>query len=986
MALSRAYQWLSIGIPLLMFLALWAMCAEPAGAMTDEELVAIRDGFAARRDAMLKSLAGTPFKPAAKRPPLKPGRGRYTRHYSYSVTDFAMKAFLLDEQLETANQALQENCRFYTENELERNDRDSFYWAADVVCRMVEFFGPHGSMAPGRLTPETETAVLEMAWVYCKDTSNVADAETAISQTWHIHESENHHLQRFSTVWHFSKFLKNDSRYSSRLYDDGKTPAQHYQAWTDYTKEFLRERAKKGLFVEVASKGYGFQSLKCIHSFYDFADDPTLRRRAGYLLDLFWATWAEEQIDGVRGGGKTRVYQGRNSQFQTGDAIDQLAWYYLGRGKSSPPQGNFFSFITSDYRMPLVVMDMALDTTGRGSYEITQRRMGLALEGYYGPPDYRLRTDFGGILRYSYCTPDFIVGTLMCEARPFEDWTMISSQNRWHGVVFAGDPNARIYPQCRAEKEAVTFNQQWSVQKKGTLISQRLAGKQYGRGPEEMRVWFSQPGLENRQEKDGWILVEAPQAYAAVRPVAGESRWAKAGGGDWLCLDDASSPVIIEVASKKQFADYRAFQGAILAAPIKFDAAVLTYTGLSGDRFTFYADYSQLPQINDQPIDLAPKRVFDSPFVQSDWNSGVVTIQKGERKLTLYFNSPVPAMERLRISEDGEGFVLAKSGQPFLPWGFNFVGEFGRIVEEYWADDWPSVEEDFRRMRELGANVVRLHLQVGTYMKSPKEVDQNALGLLRRTLDLGQKCGLYLDLTGLGCYHLDAVPPWFDGLSEAERWEVQARFWDAIAKTCAGHPAVFCYDLMNEPVVGKAKEGEHPWLLGELEGFYFVQRISNDPKGRTSEVIAEVWVSKMVEAIRKHDRDALVTAGVIPWAQVWPTAKPLFYAPDVARHLDFVSVHFYPKSGEKEKTLTALAVYDIGKPLVVEEIFPLKCSMEELDQFIDGAKPRVDGWISHYFGNSIEEHAAGAEPSGELVAKFLEYWREKGDKIRAPQK
>ncbi len=347
--------------------------------------------------------------------------------------------------------------------------------------------------------------------------------------------------------------------------------------------------------------------------------------------------------------------------------------------------------------------------------------------------------------------------------------------------------------------------------------------------------------------------------------------------------------------------------------------------------------------------------------------------------------SVLKAMDRVGISEDGKGFVLAESGKTFVPWGFNFVGEFGHIVEEYWGDDWPSVEEDFRRMRELDANVVRLHLQVGTYMKTAEEVDQSALDLLRCTLDLGQECGLYLDLTGLGCYHLDAVPPWFDKLSEADRWQVQARFWEAIAQTCAGHPAVFCYDLMNEPVVTKAKEGEHPWLAGELEGFYFVQRISNDPKGRTSQTIAEAWVSMMVEAIRKHDRSTLVTVGVIPWAQVWPTAKPLFYSPEVARHLDFVSVHFYPKKGEVEKTLTALAVYDIGKPLVVEETFPMNCPLEEMDEFIEGAKPRVDGWISHYFGNSIEEHADGTEPFGESTAKFLEYWRDKGLKVQATQ-
>jgi len=335
-------------------------------------------------------------------------------------------------------------------------------------------------------------------------------------------------------------------------------------------------------------------------------------------------------------------------------------------------------------------------------------------------------------------------------------------------------------------------------------------------------------------------------------------------------------------------------------------------------------------------------------------------------------------MEMVRVSEDGKGFVLADSRAPFVPWGFNFIGEFGQIVEEYWVDDWPGVEEDFRRMRKLGANVVRLHLQLGTYMKTAEDVDPAAVKRLKRTLDLARDCGLRLNLAGLGCYRLDRVPPWYDKLGEADRWQVQARFWEGIAGACAGHPAVFCYDLMNEPVVTRAKEGEHPWLLGELGGLYFVQRISNEPGERTSQTIAEAWVKKMKGAIRKHDRKHLLTVGVIPWAYTFPGAKPLFYSPKVARHLDFVSVHFYPKSNEVEKALRALAVYDIGKPLVVGETFPMRCTLEEMDQFVDGANGRVDGWIGHYFGHSIKEHAAGAKPGGKKVAEFLKYWREKG--------
>lgn len=344
-------------------------------------------------------------------------------------------------------------------------------------------------------------------------------------------------------------------------------------------------------------------------------------------------------------------------------------------------------------------------------------------------------------------------------------------------------------------------------------------------------------------------------------------------------------------------------------------------------------------------------------------------------------DDPAP-MQKVHVSDDGRRFVVGNTGESFVPWGFNYLGEFGKLVEESWATDWERVERDFREMRKLGANVVRVHLQFGTYMKAQNEFDKAELGRLRRMLDLARETGLYLDLTGLSCYRIENVPTWYDALDETERWDVQARWWDKIAETCAGHPAVFCYDLMNEPVINEPKEGEHAWLGGEpLGGFYFVQRISKAPGDRTSVEIAEAWAKQLTTAIRAKDPQTLITVGAIPWAQVWATAKPVFYSPEAGKHFDFVSVHFYPKAGEIEKTVAALAVYDIGKPLVVEEVFPLACSIEELDEFIEKSKDRADGWVGHYFGKTIDEHRKGKTINDAITAGFLEYWREKGKAI-----
>ena len=76
----------------------------------------------------------------------------------------------------------------------------------------------------------------------------------------------------------------------------------------------------------------------------------------------------------------------------------------------------------------------------------------------------------------------------------------------------------------------------------------------------------------------------------------------------------------------------------------------------------------------------------------------------------------------------------------------------------------------------------------------------------------------------------------------------------------------------------------------------------------------------------------------------------------MAGSLDFVSVHFYPRKGDIKNALKVLGVYDIGKPLVVEEMYPLLCSQDELNAFIDGSRKIAEGWVSFYWGESIDDY------------------------------
>jgi len=309
-------------------------------------------------------------------------------------------------------------------------------------------------------------------------------------------------------------------------------------------------------------------------------------------------------------------------------------------------------------------------------------------------------------------------------------------------------------------------------------------------------------------------------------------------------------------------------------------------------------------------------------------------------------------LDRIRVADDGKGFVLAASGKPFTPWGLNY-GNAGRMIEDFWDADWATVAGDFRDMKGLGANVVRVHLQFGRFMDGPDRPNGKALDRLGKLIVLGEETGLYLDLTGLGCYRKADVPGWYDRLSEEDRWAAQARFWGAIARRCARSPAVFCYDLMNEPFAGGDKK-PGDWYSGKLiGGLDFVQWIALDVRGRRREEIARAWVKRLSAAIREHDKSHLITVGLLPWVPGWGHLSG-FVPEKVAPELDFVSVHVYPEKSKVGEAIKVLEKFAVGKPVVIEETFPLACSTAELGEFIKRSRGTACGWMGHYDGMTPE--------------------------------
>ena len=602
--------------------------------LPDTTLIVIRDGFNARVAEYFEEQKDIPLSK------WKSSGWNEPQRHSYPLIEYATVNLWFQQNIDSANIALVEYADYFINDPEKILHRDHFHWHSEMALRLIEFFGTNGIKTPGLIKPETENKILEAVWLYAKrrqedqvDANTKAEADHKISNTWYIYESENHHAQSFTTLWHFSKLIKDRPGFKDRKYDDGRTARQHFESWNEYLKIYFAERAKKGIYVEIMSRDYNHKSVKGMFNVYDFTTDPELKRKAEYYLNLYFTYWGQEQIDGIAGGAKSRLYQDINQ------GTSEYGYLFFGIGEKPRFQSVLLSAMTTSYRPPLVVVDIVCDRKGRGIYEVKQHPLGLAKDGEYGPPVYHMRTDYGGILRYSYCTPDFVIGTCMYEARPREDWTLISSQNRSHGVNFAGHENAAILPQCEKTSSNRSYNSQWSVQNKGTLICQKLETNQRaGRSV----VWFSEDGLSEPLEEGDWIFAETNGAFAAVKIVSGRYSWEEEPGrtkGKWLVCEKEYSPVILEVDQKSNYKSFKEFRKKILAQPLKFANNTLAYKSIYGDDFTFYADYSKSPKINGLTVNYAPEKVYDSPFLQSDWNSGIVHIQKGNRELILDFNS-----------------------------------------------------------------------------------------------------------------------------------------------------------------------------------------------------------------------------------------------------------------------------------------------------------------------------------------------------------
>ena len=322
---------------------------------------------------------------------------------------------------------------------------------------------------------------------------------------------------------------------------------------------------------------------------------------------------------------------------------------------------------------------------------------------------------------------------------------------------------------------------------------------------------------------------------------------------------------------------------------------------------------------------------------------------------------PAAGLERLSVTEDG--FVGAATGSPMRFWGGDL-------------DVQPDIEvmvADFREVRRMGVNVIRLLLETEDYLVAPAceacdpTVDTDAVDHLGDVAAAAFEAGLYLDVTGNGIARHHHNGSWFDELDaspedEERRWAAQELFWVAVATELEPYSSIAWYDLINEPTLPAVGEPATSWCFIEDKppdkpcwnpNVVKSMMDPDDPtQPRNANELAETWTIRMRDAVKVGAGD---TSHPVSVGQISFCGGPLNRASQV--HADFDSLHMYPQDDNVVDRINRVRTCkQPGRPLVIEETYlALKVSETTMEQWLDGTEVYTAGYLGHFQGHTTSE-------------------------------
>ncbi|MFN7919647.1 MAG: hypothetical protein U0Q16_06095 [Bryobacteraceae bacterium] len=519
--------------------------------------------------------------------------------------------------------------------------RQDAEWCSRKLIQLLEH--PSGDMF--WMFPVTAVAYLDRGQLS-------AEARAKLRDSWRTYmpyrgDTENHWLLYYSTLYLMSQLWHDQP--GSQWYT-GKSSAENMAEAREYIDSWIDLTVTKGQGEYDCTHYIGVYLLPLSY-LAAWSEDPRMKERARRMLDWAIADYAAESLEGIYVGAHARTDDNQVLEKWNGVSSD-FGWILFGQGYPLPGFSyyGFFYTASSAYQPPAILERIATDRSRpylhrehkrtRNRWRFADERHGPVYKTTYMHRDYAVSSDQGGILQpiqqhswdvtWALADPRGVANTIFSMhpySSPFELQT-----------YFPGMPDFITESVVRSKKSYDSPDKllggspyEKIVQSDDAVVA--LYDIPAGTRHPHINGFFPAGLAHFEEHASGWIFARGGNAWIAYRPLA-PYEWKQHDKGQRLYSPHLKNGTIVQAAAASEFADIGVFRDAILALPLSAKlepTPSVTFRTLRGHAIAF--TWGQTPRIDDKPIDYARWKMFEGPFVNSEYGSRRLTLTHGGERL-----------------------------------------------------------------------------------------------------------------------------------------------------------------------------------------------------------------------------------------------------------------------------------------------------------------------------------------------------------------
>jgi len=452
-----------------------------------------------------------------------------------------------------------------------------------------------------------------------------------------IYGSENHAIMYRVSRYLAACFFQNEYFSQYKL-----TAKEVIEKDTKYIHEFIDFRAKYG-WGEFDSFGYSAEILFILNTLYHYTKDKTLKQKSRMMLDVILLDMILDSKDGLYGGAHGRIYEYSSLNTKYSGMFHYYCFYFGGPFSEGIAAHDTMNLLSEYIPSPIVY---EIEKNRVFPYENRERKHLHSITSWCGEILYDTLSKIkGSINKYTYLCDEYILGSVNhqddypCDL-PNDASYAHHQQHEWELTLLSGT-NHKIFSHHPGDPGYHHIHNHWTGDYGcccGTYYTnQNTALALYNIVKENEYKYinayiplsiFDETILEKQylffKYRNLYIFVYFHNGYRIVKD--GEFADCE------LISDGSQNAVICHVEYTKDYSSLEQFASSMKDKPILFNKAALTldFNGIT----LFYHGNKENGKENRYPY----QKLYDSPYMQSIWESGIMELTCGDKKEIYDFN------------------------------------------------------------------------------------------------------------------------------------------------------------------------------------------------------------------------------------------------------------------------------------------------------------------------------------------------------------